>query len=161
MIGQGFAVSSTALVGQGLGKKRPDMSEHYSRRCRSIGLWVSVAIGALFLIFRRDLVGLYNREPQILRLGGYLMFFVAFLQPFQSNQFILGGSLRGAGDTKFTAFVMLLTTVIIRTSLAYLLVTALGFGITGAWVAVAVDQVIRSLLITWRYNQGKWKSIKL
>ncbi len=161
MIGQGFAVSSTALVGQVLGKKRPDMSEHYSRRCRSIGLWVSVAIGALFLIFRRDLVGLYNREPQILRLGGYLMFFVAFLQPFQSNQFILGGSLRGAGDTKFTAFVMLLTTVIIRTSLAYLLVTALGFGITGAWVAVAVDQVIRSLLITWRYNQGKWKSIKL
>jgi putative MATE family efflux protein len=161
MIGQGFAVSSTSLVGQGLGKKRPDMSEHYSRRCRSMGLWVSVGIAAIFLIFRHTLVGLYNKDSQILELGGYLMFFVAFLQPFQSNQFILGGSLRGAGDTKFTAFVMLITTVIIRTSLAWLFVTVLGYGVIGAWVAVATDQIIRSLLIMWRYNQGKWKAIRL
>ncbi len=161
MIGQGFAVASTSLVGQGLGKRRPDMAEHYSRRCRSIGLWVSVAIALLFLVFRHTLVGLYNRDPEILRLGGYLMFIVAFLQPFQSNQFILGGSLRGAGDTRFTAFTMLLTIVIIRTSLAWLLVTVLGLGLMGAWIAVAVDQVLRSLLIMWRYNQGKWKGIRL
>jgi putative MATE family efflux protein len=161
MIGQGFAVSSTALVGQGLGKRRLDMAEHYSRRCRSIGFWVSIGIGIIFLVFRHFLIGLYNKDPEILRLGGYVMFLVAFLQPFQSNQFILGGSLRGAGDTKFTAFVMLITTVIIRTALAWLLVTILGYGLMGAWIAVAVDQIVRSLLIAWRYNQGKWKAIRL
>jgi putative MATE family efflux protein len=161
MIGQGFAVSSTSLVGQSLGKKRLDMAEHYSRRCRSIGLYVSIGIGVLFLVFRHFLVSLYNTDPEILRLGGNVMFIVAFLQPFQSNQFILGGSLRGAGDTKFTAFTMLITIVIIRTSLAWLLVTVLGYGITGAWIAVAADQIFRSLLIMWRYNQGKWKAITL
>ncbi|NMA37688.1 MAG: MATE family efflux transporter, partial [Papillibacter sp.] len=56
---------------------------------------------------------------------------------------------------------MLIMIVIIRTSLAWLLVTVLGYGITGAWIAVAADQIFRSLLIMWRYNQGKWKAITL
>ncbi len=161
MIGQGFAVSSTALVGQSLGKKRPDMAEHYSRRCRNFGLAAAFVIGILFFLFRRFLVGLYNKDAELLALGSYIMIFVAILQPFQANQFILGGSLRGAGDTRFTAMVMLITIVGIRTALAYLLVTLLHMELTGAWIAVAADQIARSLIIMWRYNTGKWKKIKL
>jgi Na+-driven multidrug efflux pump len=37
------------------------------------------------------------------------MFFVAFLQPFQSSQFIIAGGLRGAGDTKATAIITTIT----------------------------------------------------
>ena len=161
MIGQGFAVSSTSLVGQSLGKKRPDMAEHYSRRCRNMGFYVAIAIGILFFIFRRFLVGLYNRDEQILEIGSYLMIYVAILQPFQANQFILGGSLRGAGDTKFTAMVMLITIVGIRTALAYVLVTLMQTGLTGAWIALCADQIARSFIIMARYNRGKWKKIKL
>ncbi|MBR4703857.1 MAG: MATE family efflux transporter [Oscillospiraceae bacterium] len=165
MIGQGFAVSSTSLVGQSLGKKRPDMAEHYSRRCRNLGLYAAVVIGLLFFIFRRSLVGFYNwgenRDEEILRLGSYLMIYVAILQPFQCNQFILGGSLRGAGDTRFTALVMLITIVGIRTVLAWLLVTLLDLGLTGAWIAVSADQITRSFIILGRYNRGKWKKIRL
>ncbi len=161
MIGQGFAVSSTALVGQSLGKNRPDMAEHYSRRCRNLGFYVAIGIAILFFIFRRTLVGFYNKEEIILELGGVLMLYVALLQPFQANQFILGGSLRGAGDTRFTAVVMLITIVGIRTCLAYLLVTVLGWGLHGAWIALCADQICRSMIIMARYNQGKWKKIKL
>lgn len=161
MIGQGFAVSSTSLVGQSLGKKRPDMAEHYSRRCRNLGFYFAVGIGILFFVFRRFLVGLYNKDAQILEIGSYLMIYVAILQPFQGNQFILGGSLRGAGDTKFTAMVMLITIVGIRTILAYILVTLMQTGLTGAWIALCADQIARSFIIMARYNRGKWKSIKL
>ena len=38
MVGQGFAVSATSLVGQSLGRKRLDMAEHYGLRCRRISL---------------------------------------------------------------------------------------------------------------------------
>ena len=161
MIGQGFAVSSTALVGQSLGKKRPDMAEHYSRRCRNMGLAASLAIALLFVVFRRFLISLYNTNEDILRMGGYVMLMVALLQPFQANQFILAGSLRGAGDTRFTAMVMLITIVGIRTTVAWLMVDTLHLGLTGAWIAVCADQICRSFIIMARYNQGKWKKIKL
>lgn len=137
------------------------MAEHYSRRCRNMGFFVALGIALLFLLFRRTLVGLYNKDAAILSLGAYLMLYVALLQPFQANQFILGGSLRGAGDTRFTAMVMLITIVGIRTSLAYLLVTLLDLGLTGAWIALCADQICRSFIIMGRYNRGKWKRIKL
>ena len=137
------------------------MAEHYSRRCRNLGFFVAIGIAVLFLIFRRTLVGFYNKDEMILQLGGTLMLYVALLQPFQANQFILGGSLRGAGDTRFTAMVMLITIVGIRTCLAYLLVTVLGWGLHGAWISLCADQICRSIIIMARYNQGKWKKIKL
>ncbi len=161
MVGQGFAVSSTALVGQSLGKKRPDIAEHYSRRCRNLGLVVSLVLALLFVVLRTPLVWLYNKDAEILRLGSYIMLFVAVLQPFQANQFILGGSLRGAGDTRFTAAVMLVTVVIIRTSMAWILVDWLGLGLTGAWIAVGIDQILRSFIIMARHDRCKWKKITL
>ncbi len=161
MIGQGFAVSSTSLVGQSLGKKRPDMAEHYSRRCRNLGFYVAVVIAVLFFILRRQLVWLYSKEAEVISIGAYLMIYVAILQPFQANQFILGGSLRGAGDTKFTAMVMLITIVGIRTLLGYLLIQVLELELTGAWIALCADQIARSFIIMGRYNRGKWKTIRL
>ena len=122
---------------------------------------MSFMIGQGFAVSSTALVGLYNKDEELLALGSYIMIYVAVLQPFQANQFILGGSLRGAGDTRFTAMVMLITIVGIRTALAYLLVTLLHMELTGAWIAVAADQIARSLIIMWRYNTGKWKKIKL
>ncbi|NLO49169.1 MAG: MATE family efflux transporter [Clostridiales bacterium] len=161
MNGQSFAVSATSLIGQSLGKLRVDMAEHYGRRCRQLALYVSLFLALVFVIFREQLVMLYNKDPLIVSTGGIVMLIVAMLQPIQSSQFVLGGILRGAGDTKVTAFYVLITTVIIRTSLGYLFVTVLDYGLVGAWVAIAVDQIMRTMLFIFRYNQGKWKRIRL
>ena len=88
------------------------------------------------------------------------MLFVAFLQPFQTSQFIIAGGLRGAGDTKATALITFLTVLLLRPGLAILLVNA-GLGLYGAWIAFVSDQLTRSFLVLTRYNSGKWKLIKL
>lgn len=48
MNGQAFAVSATSLVGQSLGKRRPDMAQAYSRRTRMLGMAVSLCLAAIF-----------------------------------------------------------------------------------------------------------------
>lgn len=161
MNGQAFAVSATSLVGQSLGKRRPDMAEHYGLRCRRLGLAVSLLLGVLFAIFGKSIVGLYNDDPEVLRYGGTLMYFIALLQPIQTPQFVLAGALRGAGDTRVVALITLLTVLVLRTSLAYLFINVLSLGIYGAWIAIGVDQTVRSLLVTWRYYSGKWKHVKV
>lgn len=30
-------------------------------------------------------------------------------------------------------------------------------GLPGAWFAILTDQIIRSALIAWRYQSGRWK----
>ena len=136
------------------------MAQAYSSRTRKLGMYFSLILAAVFILFGRGIVSLYNSDPAIIEMGGRIMFFVAFLQPFQSSQFIIAGALRGAGDTKVTATITFITVLLVRPGIALLLVN-LGVGLYGAWIALACDQLLRSFLVINRYNSGKWKLLKL
>ena len=161
MTGQAFAVSATSLVGQSLGKKRSDMAQSYSNHTRRLGLIISVILGIVFFFFGRQIVSLYTDEPEIIAQGARILKMVALVQPAQSSQFILAGALRGAGDTRATAVVTLLTVLLVRPSLAILAINGLGWGLDGAWVALLIDQLLRSGLILLRYRSGRWKKVRI
>lgn len=159
MNGQAFAVSATSLVGQSLGKKRSDMAEHYSRMTRRIGQLCAFVIAVCIFFFGRNIIRLYNsQEAEIADKGAMILKMVALIQPFQAAQFILSGSLRGAGDTKYTAFVIMITVMIVRPAVAYLCITWLNLSLVGAWIALIADQLLRTGLIFLRFNSGKWKT---
>lgn len=161
MLGQAFAVASTSLVGQSLGKKRSDMAKAYSNRVSMLGFACSLMLATFFLFCGKYVVMMYSDEAEVIAAGAVIMSFIAFIQPFQGVQFILSGSLRGAGDTRTTAVVTFISILLVRTSVAILLVNVVGMGLNGAWVAVAVDQLLRFTLIFARYRTGKWMYMRL
>ena len=161
MNGRAFAVSATSLVGQSLGKKRPDMAQAYSRYTRRIGMTISILMGISFWLFRTPLISMYTDDASVLALGKQILAFVAISQPFQSSQFILSGALRGAGDTKAVAIIIFFTVLLIRPGLAMLAIYVLEWGLQGAWIGFVMDQMIRSFLVLLRFNSGKWKRIKV
>ena len=158
MNGQAFAVSSTSLVGQSLGKKRPDMAQSYSKRCQNMGFIVALFFAAIMVFFGGNLVGLYTDVEEIRTLGAQILLMVAVMQPFQASQLILAGSMRGAGDTKAVAYISGFTMLVVRPLIAYILVKIMGLGLHGAWIAMMCDQGLRTLLVFMRYHSGKWKT---
>ena len=161
MNGQAFGVAATSLLGQSLGKGRPDMAQAYSRRTRRVGMMVSMVLALVFSFFGGAIVSLYSDDPSVISQGAKILMFVALIQPFQSSQFILTGALRGAGDTKATAAIMFVTTLLVRPILAILTINVLHWGLAGAWIALVADQLLRSFLVLLRYNSGKWKMLKV
>lgn len=77
MNGQVFSISSTSLTGQSLGKKRPDMAQAYTTRCKRCGMAIAITLGILFVIFGRPLSGLYTTTQPVLhyvsRFSGLLL----------------------------------------------------------------------------------------
>ena len=161
MTGQAFSNSATTLMGQSLGKKRVDMADTYTRHTKMVGTIVACILAVFFMVFGENVVALYNDTPEVIEIGGKILFFVAFMQPFQSSQFITAGALRGAGDTRYPAIVIAITVLGVRATFAYILVTLLDFGLWGAWIALVCDQLLRSLLIQVHYQTGKWRFIRL
>ena len=158
MTGQAFSVSATSLVGQSLGKLRRDMAMLYARRTQVLGTLVSVVLALVLFFFGEEIIRLYADEPVIIERGAFLLKMVAVIQPLQSTQFILTGALRGAGDTRYTAKVIFVTVMLVRPLIALAAVYLFQWGLTGAWVALVADQCLRTLLITLRYNSGKWQT---
>ena len=161
MNGQAFAVSATSLVGQSLGKKRPDMAQAYARRTRLLGMMVSIFLGITFFFFGRRIVSWYTKDTEVIAMGAQILKLVALIQPFQSSQFILAGALRGAGDTRAIAVIIFITVLLVRPSLAVININVFHWGLMGAWLALVTDQILRSTLVLLRYNSGKWKSIRV
>src|SRR5690606_27487939 len=100
-------------------------------------------------------------DEQIIRNASGALMIIALVQPFQSSQLILSGALRGAGDTVWPLIATVVGVLLIRIQVASLLVNQMNLGLSGAWIAVLIDQFIRCALVFFRLPTGKWKAIKI
>lgn len=167
MNGQAFGIAATAFIGINLGKGRPDLATIYVRSARRMGMMVSIFLALMFILFGEQIIGLFlmgsneTEKANIITTGMQILWIVAILQPLQCSQLILNGALRGAGDTRSTAMVMFIGVLLIRPVLSYALVNWLELGLIGAWLAMAADQVFRSIFSFVRFQMGKWKYIRV
>lgn len=159
--GQSFGIAASTLVGRSLGQNKVHRAEKFIRESNKLALISSIFFGLLFYFFGSKLTGMYTDDPSVIKESITIMKIVALIQPFQASAFALSGGLRGAGDTISTLIVTMFGVLIIRLGVAYVLINIVGMGLTGAWIAMLLDQITRWIGITIRYRTGKWKTIKL
>lgn len=161
MNGQAFGMAATTLVGQSLGAGKVNRAIEYASKTRRLGSMVSTMLGVGFFFFGEALVSLYTNDPDIISNGGLVLKLVALVQPFQSSFLIISGALRGAGDAKWPAFSIMIGILIIRPLISVLCVFGFKWGLVGAWVALLADQLLRSIMIYFRFKSNKWTTIKV
>lgn len=160
-IGDGFSVASVTLIGQSLGRKRPDMAKIYGNVCQKCGLLCACVISTVYFFFGRDIFRLYTSEQVILDYGAMIMRILSIMLFFQIEQVVQFGCLRGAGDTRFTALVSLISVTCIRPGLSWVLCYPLGLGLMGAWLGTFGDQLVRFFMSFYRFRKGSWTKLKL
>lgn len=164
--GDGLSVAASALIGQNLGKRRPDLAALNAKAGQRIGLLMSAFLVLFFLLAGGLVLELFaNPDDQnydfVMSAGRILTFFIAAISPGQISQVIYNGALRGAGDTKYVAVTSMISIGVFRTFLAYLLCEFTPLGLYGAWLALVADQYIRLVFSAYRFRSGKWSKISL
>ena len=159
--GDGLSVASVTLIGQSLGRKRPDMAKLYGNVCQKLGLICAFLVATVYFLFGKQIFMLFSQEAPILEYGSVIMRILSITLFFQIEQVVLFGCLRGAGDTRFTALVSLISVTCIRPGMSWLLCYPLGIGLIGAWLGTFCDQVLRFILTSIRFRKGQWIKIRL
>jgi len=160
-VGDGLGIGAASLVGQNLGRRRPDLSLIYGRAAQRVGLLVSIILVVLFSTSGKLMMDLFTDEPDIINLGAKLLLVMAFTSPAQISQLVFSGSLRGAGDTKYVAYTSLISIGLVRPIITYILCYPLGLGLIGAWFSLLIDQYMRMAFAVYRFSTGKWMKIKI
>ncbi len=161
-VGFGLSVATSALVGQSLGARKPDVAEKAAWLTTRYSLVFMTAMGILMMLFGRQITDVFvggEKADEVVDIGRKLLFIFAFALPGIAVSLCLGGALRGAGDTRIVLFIMAGSTWIVRLVPAYVFAITLGMGVPGAWLAAIMDINFRSLLMFLRFRQGKWKEI--
>lgn len=158
-IGDGLQIACTSLVGQSLGARRPDMAMIYGKVSQRIGMMMAMITAVVITLLRSQLLGFFTTDLEVIAAGSIPMMILSVTVLFQIPQVIVVGSLRGAGDVKFVAMMMLISVTLVRPILAWILCYPLGFGLIGAWMALFLDQITRFTLSFTRYHKGHWTKI--
>lgn len=159
--GDGIGAAGTSLVGQMLGRQRPDLSMVYGKVSQRMALTVSAVLILIFIPLRHVLVLPFATDPGVLLLSAQVMIMVGIFQPFQTSSVVISGCLRGAGDTRYVAVVMMICVTGIRPILTWVALYPLHLGLIGAWSASLVDMIIRLVAVYGRFSRGKWIYIKV
>jgi len=161
MPGFGYALAATAIVGQYLGAKRPDLSERANTHCVRMATILMTSIGILTAIFGKPLMRIFTQDPEMIRIGAEAMWVIALSWPTMAIGQVLAGSLRGAGDTRFPMYTTFLGVWLMRVPLSYLLGPVLGWGLSGIYLAMSLDSAARAVACWLRYRTGSWREIEV
>lgn len=161
MPGMGFAMASTAMVGQCLGAKRHDLSELSSWYAVKMAvIWMST-MGIVMALFGHPIMRLFTDDLEMIHMGAAALKVIALSQPFMAVSQVLAGSLRGAGDTRFPMISTAMGVWLVRLPLGYLFGPVLGWGLSGLYISNVLDGVARGIAQFLRYRSGRWRSIEV
>jgi Na+-driven multidrug efflux pump len=97
---------------------------------------------------------LFTDDRDVVAVEGFLLWFVAAMQPVKAVVFVLDGVLIGAGDMRFLARAMIVAACVF--GVGAVAVLALDLGIGWLWAAISAWMVARLVALSLRYRGVRW-----
>ncbi|MFH1228046.1 MAG: MATE family efflux transporter [Planctomycetota bacterium] len=161
MPAMGLSMAAGALFGQVLGAKELNKTGLIRKESLRLTIIIMGAMGVLFLVFRWFIIGGFTGDADIRNLGALCMIIAAVEQPLIGYAMVNQGVLRGAGDTRSTLYVNVISVWLVRLPIAYLLAVTFKMGLFGVWLAMPIDWLARSFVYSLVYRGGRWKKINI
>jgi putative MATE family efflux protein len=172
--GIAFQVAAATMAGQFLGARLPKRAMKSVLVCSITGLVVVSTSGLMVYLFAEKIASFFIQasDAPTITLTSELLRIVSLAMPALALVIVLSGALRGAGDTRWPLVITLVGFLLIRIPMAYVLaldtisilgvkLEGFGLGIHGAWYAMFIDIVCRSLLLIVRTGHGGWLRTKV
>jgi putative MATE family efflux protein len=150
-----FGAALSTFVGQNLGAHKPQRVRQGLISTFIMASALAIATTLLIIVFKHSLMGLFTSDPQVIEIGVQYLIIISSFYLFFSSMFVIGGVMRGAGDTLIPMFITLFSLWIIRIPLAYVLSDKIG--VTGIWWAIPIAWFLGAVLSFIYYLQGNWK----
>jgi putative MATE family efflux protein len=161
MPGYGIAVAAATIVGQNLGAGRPADARLSAYEANRLAVILMAVMGLIFFFFPYGLLRAFTGDPEVIRYGILYMKIVAFAQIPLAVTMVVGGSLRGAGDTGFIMFATIAGMWFVRLPVAALLAAVVKTEIRYVWSVMIVDWLVRMILLLWRYRKESWGRLEI
>jgi putative MATE family efflux protein len=161
MPGYGIAVAAATMVGQNLGAGKPEHARISAYEANRFAVILMAAMGLVFFFFPYGLLRAFTNDPEVIAYGILYMKIVAFAQIPLAITMVVGGSLRGAGDTGFIMFATIAGMWLVRIPVAAVLATWYKTEVRYVWSVMIADWIIRMTLLLWRYRKESWGRLEI
>lgn len=161
-----FTMSLTQAMqiveGYHIGAGERDKAERCVWKTLRIGIISSFVMTVILFLCSDWVIGVFpSADEEVLRLAKQLLGVELVLEIGRAINMTMVRGLQVAGDVKFPVLMSVLFTWLLSVMLGYYVGIVLGYGVVGLWIAMASDEILRGLVLCFRFKKGKWKKIQL
>lgn len=163
----GFSIAVSVCVGQYLGRDRPDLAQRSTWSGFVMTFLYMSSIAFLYVAVPDLFVNPFvyqshsGEYAEIRSLSIVLLRFVAFYSVFDTMNVIFASAIKGAGDTRFIMYMVVLVSAFVLVIPTWLAIMVFGQGLMIAWILATLYVVILGFSFLIRFIQGKWKSMRV
>jgi len=157
----GMSNAAATLVGQNLGAKQPDRAEESVWKTGKYNAIFMFIISLVYLCFAKEIIVLFNTTPQVVENGTLCLQIIASGYVFYAYGMVLTQAFNGAGDTKTPTKINFLVFWILQLPFAYAMAITFKFGAVGVFVAIAIAEILLTVISYIIFKKGKWKEIEV
>jgi putative MATE family efflux protein len=158
----GLMGAAAAVAGQNLGAKKPDRAAAAVHLAARFGLGVAAVVGVGFFLFPRQLLAVFGmNDPAVVAIGTQLLRVLSVSGLFITVALTYTGGLQGTGDTKSPLYISIVSQVLIPLGICFVMARMGTLQPIHIWIAILIGHATRCTLSVLRFDQGKWRAIKV
>lgn len=150
----GSAVST--FVAQNIGAGENERVKKGIRESIKMTLVLAVTVIALILLFRENLIALFNTDKDVIKIGSSYLFIIGPFFLFIGTSFVLSSAMKGAGDSMFALISSIVSLWLGRLPASYML--SKFFGTDGIWMGIPFGWTLGLIVTVIYYKKGYWKT---
>lgn len=153
--------ASQIVISHKVGDKQFDSAYNTGKKSFLVAFALSMGMCLLGIVFREQLVGIFaskdNFNSEIIKIGSQLIIINIFLEMGRTVNLVIINCLKGAGDVVFPTVAAIFSMWVLSALGSYILVVVFSLGVNGIWIAFALDECFRGVLMLFRWKSGKWR----
>lgn len=145
MPGYGLANAATTMVGQSMGANKKAEAKSFAYLTTTIGMIIMGLMGCIMYFLCPYVFMFLTPDKQVQVLATKVLRIELFAEPLFALSIVATGALRGAKDTLVPGIINLVSIWGVRITLSIILTKYMG--LSGAWLAMAIELSIRGILM--------------
>lgn len=160
MPGFGFAIAATALVGQNLGAKKLEAAYETGLYSIKVAAAFMGSLGLLLALFPAFFIRFFTHDEATIEAASLYLQLVGISQIPLALTFVINGALRGAGATKITLLVNVLSLWILRV-IPSLILYYFGFELIWIFIAMTIETYVKGGIFWYIYQKRHWQTVRV
>ena len=154
-----FAIGQANVIMTGWSVGKGQLKECYPLTLRAalIGIGAGIVVETIFALSSFGFLPLLTDNEQLAKTIRIVLFIDIALEIGRAAYMVYGNTLKSTGDSFFPMYISVPITLTLAIGGTYLFGTVCKLGVIGSYIALALDECIRGLIIFFRWKTGKWE----
>jgi len=154
--GYGMQTAAATLAGNALGAKDNKRAGRLAQMIIFVETGLMILSGGLLFAFAPEMMHLFSKDPEVVRLGAVVLRMVALSEPFYGIAIIIEGMMQGMGKTVMPFIFSITGMWGIRIVGTFICTQLAGLGLVSAWACMIAHNMALFGAFLFCYVSGRW-----